>query len=222
MGVWWNLVDTVVLETTAKSVRVRILLPLPFTSSGRPDLFFRNLPDFYSYSGGVSSRRSYEQRPWNFEPKIKPPIKMELVNLNKKVPTEREIADVEARLKAMRIARQEAKEKLLGTLKVMVDELPDALDPKEAMHLITILQAKLRGRHRKVRGSPVSTQLKDNLIAALKSNESYTLSQLEKMFGLSVSYISRVKKELGLTRSQGYTDQQLNHQKQDQKELVSA
>lgn len=144
---------------------------------------------------------------------------MEIVNLNKKVPSEREIADLEIRLAQMKKAREEAKRRVVEGIKAHLADLPDALDSTETITLMKLLQTKLKGGHKKIRGNPVPAELRANLESALKERR-HTLSQLEKMFGLSVSYISRVKKELGLAVPR-YTDQQLSHQ-QPAREAVAA
>ena len=110
-----------------------------------------------------------------------------------KFPTEREIQEIEHQLEEMRARREEAKQLILQAFKS--GEVINALSTTEAMALLKQLQAKLHGARRKTRGSPVSPELKKNLEGALKEGR-HTLSQLEKMFGLSVSYISRIKAEM--------------------------
>jgi hypothetical protein len=110
-----------------------------------------------------------------------------------KFPTEREIQETEKRLAEMRARREEAKQLILQAFKS--GEVVNSLSPNEAMVLMKQLQARLHGARSKTRGSPVSPELKSNLEAALKAGN-YTLSQMEKMFGLSISYISRIKQEM--------------------------
>ncbi len=140
-----------------------------------------------------------------------PPTKMQVIKLDKSVPTEQEINQVEIRLKEMRAQREEAKKQIVAALRS--DHILSTLGRDELIALMRKIQNKIQGNHRKVRGSPVSEELKASLISALKE-ETYTLSQLERMFNLSVSYISRVKKQL---REEGqvmnaYEDHQLQHQ----------
>jgi hypothetical protein len=110
-----------------------------------------------------------------------------------KFPTEREIQETEKRLAEMRARREEAKQLILQAFKS--GEVVNSLSPNEAMVLMKQLQARLHGARSKTRGSPVSPELKSNLEAALKAGNC-TLSQMEKMFGLSISYISRIKQEM--------------------------
>jgi hypothetical protein len=110
-----------------------------------------------------------------------------------KFPTEREIHEIEKRLEEMRARREEAKQLILQAFKS--GEVINSLSPHEAMGLLKQLQARLHGARTKRRGSPVPPELLENLKTALKEGR-HTLSQLEKMFGLSISYISRVKSEM--------------------------
>ncbi len=142
---------------------------------------------------------------------------MQVVNLSKNVPTEREIADLEKRVEQMKQAREEAKKQILTAMKS--DEILNSLGKEELLGLMKKIQSRMRGHHKKVRGSPVSDELKNNLISALQQGD-HTLGQLEEMFGLSVSYISRIKKELkdaGKLKGpimNAYEDHQLHHQKE--------
>ena len=113
--------------------------------------------------------------------------------ITSKFPTEREIQEIEHQLEEMRARREEAKQLILQAFKS--GEVVNSLSPGEAMALMKQLQAKLHGARKKTRGSPVSDELKKNLESALMDGN-HTLSQLEKMFGLSVSYISRIKQEM--------------------------
>ena len=139
-------------------------------------------------------------------------------------PTEKEIQETEKRLAEMKAKREEAKQLILQAFKS--GEVINSLTPNEAMTLMKQLQARLHGARTKTRGSPVSPELKSNLEAALKKvrqdgQPEFTLSHLEKMFCLSISYISRIKQEM---RQRGelpphdgvlnaYDDQQMAHQK---------
>ena len=81
------------------------------------------------------------------------------------------------------------------------------------MGTLKALQRRLASGHKKVRGSRVSSELKANLIAAIKQGD-YTLSQMASIFNLSISYISRVKAELQKANpiQNAYEDHQLIHQ----------
>lgn len=132
----------------------------------------------------------------------------------KKIPSEREIKEQESKLLQMREIRAEAKRMALEGLSELVSDL----DSNDAMSLMKLLQSRLRGSHKKVRGSRVSHELKSSLEAAIKGGE-YSLSQMEKIFNLSISYISRVKREMkerGEIPMNAYTDRQLNHQKKEE------
>jgi hypothetical protein len=149
---------------------------------------------------------------------------MEVITTSKKIPTEKEIQDLEARAAQLRQAREQAKKEFLNAFKT--GEVVNALSASEAMGLMRLLQSKFQGARRKVRGSVVNPELKASLEDALKQGQ-YTLSQLEKMFNLSVSYISRVKKEMrekGILPPlpTGYTDHPLRHQTEQQQGAQSA
>jgi transposase-like protein len=85
------------------------------------------------------------------------------------------------------------------------------------------LQSRVQGARKRQRGAAVSPELKAQLEAALIQG-GYTFTQLETMFGLSTSYMSRVKKELreqGKIKPEGYTDQQLQHQQPQEHKMAS-
>lgn len=111
----------------------------------------------------------------------------------KRVPTEQEIQEAEARLHEMKQAREEAKQTILSTLKSQ--EMLNSLTTEDAIQLMKALQVRLRGARRKVRGLKVPDPLRNRLEQTLIEGE-LTLSQMEKMFGLSISYISRIKRKL--------------------------
>jgi hypothetical protein len=139
------------------------------------------------------------------------------------IPSEREIKEMEIRIAEMKRIRENAKREVLGIIKD--ESLLDSLSASDALTIITRLQHKIKCNHVNRRGSPVSPELKANLISALKMGE-MTLSEAHKMFNLSISYISRVKRELkdsgeieGYGRVQNaYTDNQMTLQ---QKEAVA-
>lgn len=117
----------------------------------------------------------------------------DVMNDPKHIPTEEEIRETEAKLVAMKQAREEAKRSVIAALK-SPDTL-SSLTSDDALQLIRLLQLKLRGARRKVRGLKVPDAMKSQLEHALIEG-GMTLSQMEKAFGLSVSYISRVKRAL--------------------------
>lgn len=110
-----------------------------------------------------------------------------------KFPTEKEIHEIERQLEEMRARREEAKQLILQAFRS--GEVIASLSPQEAMGLLKQLQQRLHGARQKRRGSPVSPELQENLKTAIKEDR-HTLGQLERMFGLSISYISRIKKEM--------------------------
>jgi hypothetical protein len=142
---------------------------------------------------------------------------MEIVNLSKKVPTEREIAEIEGRLAQMKLARKKANESVFNSVKANIEQLPEYLDSDTQMKLLKILQNRFRHGHRKVRGSTVPPVLKEELKAAIKSG-AFTLGEMSKTFNLSISYISNVKK--GMRDSGelagGYVDRPMTTQQPQQ------
>jgi AraC-like DNA-binding protein len=137
-------------------------------------------------------------------PVTKPQTKMD------KIPTSKEIEDAEARLNELKAKRTQAMQVVLASLRSK--EVIDSLNPDEAISIMRVLQSKFAGARRRVRGSPVPKELKLQLTKALMDGE-YTLSQLARMFNLSISYISRIKHELGLTGvKNAYHDRQIHHQ----------
>jgi hypothetical protein len=159
----------------------------------------------------LSWRCSY-RKALEIEPLIKPKRTMEVTT---KIPIEKEIQSLEHKLEQLKSQRDEAKRAILAAVKS--EEILGSLDREELSGLMKRIQQKLTGQHKKRRGSPVGEELKKDLIAAIREDH-YSLSQLERMFNLSVSYISRVKKELreeGKLRGpilNAYEDHQLNHQ----------
>lgn len=126
-------------------------------------------------------------------------IMIELVNISKKVPSEREISDLEIRLSAMKKQREEAKKRAVQTIQSVIEELPENIAVDDMLKITNAISQRLKSTHKKVRGNPVPSSLKNNLEAALKLGN-YSLAQLERLFGVSISYISRVKRDLGLTK----------------------
>src|SRR5688572_11325048 len=118
---------------------------------------------------------------------------METATATRKVPTEQDIAAQEAKLNEMRLAREEARKSLIATLKSQ--EMLAALSPEDAMQIMRALQMKMRGSRRRTRGVKVPETTKARLEHALIEGN-YTLSELERTFNLSVSYISRIKRSL--------------------------
>ncbi len=111
-----------------------------------------------------------------------------------KIPTEREIAEVEAHLANLKKIREQARKgELLAAMKDK--SFIDSLSTAERMTLMRALQEGLSQGHKKRRGAPVAGDLKSDLIDAINAGD-YTLGQLSRMFNLSVSYISRTKKEM--------------------------
>lgn len=139
------------------------------------------------------------------------------------IPTVEEIQKVENRLMEMRRAREDAQKQLADALRS--DDVINVLTPDQLVGLMKKIQNRIRGNHKRVRGSPVAPSLRAALESAL-IRQDRSLSQLSSLFNLSVSYISRVKKEL---RDAGkleevrnaYTDTQLKHQHQPETELAS-
>jgi DNA-binding GntR family transcriptional regulator len=112
-----------------------------------------------------------------------------------KVPTERDIKSLEQRLAEMRDARKAAKNEVLQAMKS--DEFFDMLESNELLSIMRRIQKRLLGNHKRNRGSPVPDTLKEALIDTLKQGDKApSLSAMADMFNLSVSYISRIKKEL--------------------------
>jgi AraC-like DNA-binding protein len=140
---------------------------------------------------------------------VKPALELWAIDQTKKnkmnapetttIPTAQEIAAQEKRLAEMKKTFEQAKKKNAVDLHQMIDIIPESLNVADQIRLLTLLNQKLKSDHRSVRGSPVSPELRNNLEAALKMN-GHSLPQLQELFGLSVSYIARVKKEMGLTR----------------------
>ncbi len=122
-----------------------------------------------------------------------------LVNVVHTAPTDQEIAELEKKLAEMKAAKEEYRKKAIVDVRQVLEVIPEALEVDEIIKLMALLNKRLKSDHKKVRGSPVSIELQANLDSALKLNQ-HTLSQLERLFGLSISYISRRKKELGLTK----------------------
>lgn len=118
---------------------------------------------------------------------------------NATIPSQADIEEMERQLTEMKEARENAKKTVLASIK-SVDDIPTLLSGEDMIRLMQSLQRRLRAGHRKVRGSPVPPELRHNLEFALQQGE-FTLAQLEKIFNLSVSYISRVKHDLGLTKA---------------------
>jgi CRP-like cAMP-binding protein len=146
---------------------------------------------------------------------------MEVITLSKKIPSEKDIIDLEKRLLAMKAERESAKQAFLQALKT--GEVISALSQAEAIQLMRQLQSRVQGARKRQRGAAVSPELKAQLEAALIQG-GYTFTQLETMFGLSTSYMSRVKKELreqGKIKPEGYTDQQLQHQQPQEHKMAS-
>lgn len=133
-------------------------------------------------------------------------------NKNLPIPTDEDIAAAERHVEEMKAARESAKQSILANIK-SADDILSFLSGEESLKLMKALQNKLKAGHRKVRGSPVPAELKKNLESALKQGE-FSLAQLEKIFNLSISYISRVKKDLGLTRHKGHIHTH-NHRMQE-------
>lgn len=132
---------------------------------------------------------------------------MELDKIIKTIPSDREIEEAERHLAILRKSRDEAKRVIASAIKS--DDILMSLGRDELASLLKRIQSRLTGQHRKVRGSRVPPELKDSLKEALMAGDR-TLSQLGDMFNLSVSYISRVKRELGLTGVRNaYTDHPL-------------
>lgn len=114
-------------------------------------------------------------------------------------PSEQEIAKLEKQLSEMKAAREQAKKRIQVDIQSVVDEIPNALRVDQIIRLMAQLNKKLKSTRRRTRGSPVSDEIKQNLVDALKLNK-YSLAELHNLFGLSISYISRIKHELGLTQ----------------------
>ena len=151
---------------------------------------------------GLSSETALD-----FGPKTKPKHKMAL-DLFKTIPSIDEVLQLEKRLNEMKQAREQARSEAIKQYKEVIDQIPEVLPLEDAMSLLHVFERRLKFGHKKVRGSPVSPELKANLISALKM-ESHTLKQLEKLFGLSISYISNVKKEIGLTKPRSHPSHHL-------------
>lgn len=131
------------------------------------------------------SRLGFWQRDGRFGTQSKSPMN--------KIPTEQEIEQLEKKLAVLRHEREEAKKTLLTA--VNSDSFLSTLSKADLVALARRIQTKLTGGHRKVRGSKVPDDLKAQLMDAIRGNE-YSLSQLSEIFNLSISYISRIKKEM--------------------------
>lgn len=129
-----------------------------------------------------------------------------------KIPSEQEIQEVESQLNEMKRVRQEATKRAFANVGDILDTLPDVLSTQDMVHLVSLINTRLKGGHKRVRGNPVPDTVRRNLEETLRKRQ-HTLAQLGKMFGLSISYISRVKHEIGLTRPKGdrYIDRPLSH-----------
>lgn len=110
-----------------------------------------------------------------------------------KVPSEKDIQRVAQQLSEMKQARDQARDHFLAQFKS--EEFLGSLGKEELIGLVKRIQVKLRGTRRANRGTPVPPELRESLLAAIKQ-DNYSLSQMHQMFGLSISYISRVKGEL--------------------------
>ncbi len=107
-----------------------------------------------------------------------------------------EIETLEQKLEGLRLAREKYKESLKPVdLVAILDEIPGWLDTVSAIRLIGLLHDKLSCGHKKVRGSPVSEEAKQNLTTAIVDGN-YSLSRLASMFGMSQSYIHRFRRDL--------------------------
>jgi rRNA maturation endonuclease Nob1 len=136
---------------------------------------------------------------------------MDTITAQKKVPSDQDIAEVENRLNEMRAAREEARKTIISTLRS--PEMLSALSNEDAVVIMKALQMKLRGNRKRQRGSPVDGAVKNRLEQALVEQD-FTLAQLSKMFNLSVSYISRVKRALKQAKGpvlNAYEDHPLKH-----------
>lgn len=120
-----------------------------------------------------------------------------------KAPSEFEIAEAQARLENLKKSRESARAKLINQFQNLVESIPKKLSYEDAVNLYDIIEKKMTEKstgHRKIRGHPVPDDLRKTLENALSSNQ-YTFAQMEDMFGVSVSYLAKLKKKLGLTRA---------------------
>jgi hypothetical protein len=126
-----------------------------------------------------------------------------MINNKFQAPSEFDIAQAEARLASMRKSRDEAKVKLQDQFETIVENITDRISFDDAVELYDLIEKRLSGRavvgHRKVRGHPVPDDLKKSLEGSLREGR-HTLEQLEKIYGVSISYIAKLKNQLGLTR----------------------
>lgn len=135
-----------------------------------------------------------------------------------KIPTEQEINQLLDRANKLREVRNKAKKFAMATFA----ELAEDMDVNDSVALMKLLQARIVGKHKKVRGSRVGPQLKQALVDAIKSGH-YSNGDMATMFNLSISYISNVKRELkdaGEIARNVYTDRPLKHHKKE--DLVPA
>lgn len=112
------------------------------------------------------------------------------------IPKEEEIQELEQQLNNLRKMREDAKAKLVENVKLVIDDIPAHLEHSDIIRLMNKLQARLSHGHKSVRGSRVPEPMKKGLEQALQDGH-YAVSNLSKMFGLSVSYIYRFRKSLG-------------------------
>lgn len=137
---------------------------------------------------------------------------MDISKIINGVASDEEISEMERKLAEMKRLREDAAKVVAAAMKY--ESALDVLGRDDLLRLMRRIQAKLSDGHRKVRGSRVSGDLKRSLVEALQTG-CYTLSQLESMFNLSKSYISRVRKELSDSGKlhpvmNAYEDRQLN------------
>lgn len=114
------------------------------------------------------------------------------------IPKQSEIATQEQRLKEMLLARDRGKKELVSQLTPVIENITDLLPVEDATRLFRLFEAKIRFGKKNQRGTRVPPETKERLVMALRSNK-HTLGQLESIFGLSISYIASLKKQLGLT-----------------------
>jgi AraC-like DNA-binding protein len=122
------------------------------------------------------------------------------------IPSDNEIATLETKLAEMRKAKEEARKAALMQLRASIDAIPDIIPPQEALPLIKLLERRVLAGRKNPRGTRVPEETKQKLIDALRT-ERHSLSDLEKMFNLSISYIARIKKEAGLTKPRQHVPQ---------------